>query len=136
MVCVLLSVDLRSRSFGREQRTHIPQKAIRVVANWNDFEKGAKIIEAPNATCDSAHAIGMSGWYFRKMLTFSVRRSGGLFVDGRSSSVADFTNHGRIIEPPKDIKENRTSAKEPLRAISPNTSVDVLSSSAFFESWR
>ncbi len=59
-----------------------------------------------------------------------------MFEGGFSSSSGDLTNHGRTMEPAKAIKENRTRAKEPFLAISPNTSVDVFSSSAVLGSCR
>ena len=43
---------------------------------------------------------------------------------------------GRNNEPAKDIKENNTSASEPLLAMSPTGSVEDFNSCAFAESWR
>ena len=48
--------------------THAPQRAMRVVANWNDVEKGARIIEAAKANCDKPQAVVMSIWYRPKKL--------------------------------------------------------------------
>ena len=43
--------------------THAPQRAMRVVANWKEVEKGARIIDAANASCDMPQAAVMSIWY-------------------------------------------------------------------------
>ena len=55
-------------------------------------------------------------------------------MDGFSSSDGGLTTHGRTIEPVNAINANSTRARDPFRAISPSTSVDVLSSSAVFGS--
>ena len=47
---------------GGKGDVYAPQRAMRVVANWNEVEKGAMIIEAANKNCDTAHAVVMSIW--------------------------------------------------------------------------
>ncbi len=119
----------------------MPQTAIRVVAKRNECEMGARIMEAPKASWVRAQAVGMSGWYFRMMELGDLCGRGGserppLAVDDFSSSVGPLTNQGRMMEPQKAIRENRTSAKDPLRAMSPSTSVELFSSLARSGDWR
>ena len=45
------------------RRTYAPQRAMRVVANWKEVEKGARIIEAAKANCDIPQAVVMPSWY-------------------------------------------------------------------------
>ena len=78
----------------------------------------------------------MSGWYLLNEPSMSARAVGGLLIDDGMPSDGDSTIQGKKIEPTKDIKENRTSANEPFRAMSPIVSVDVPSSAALFASWR
>ena len=52
--------------------TYAPQRAMSVVANWNEVEKGARIIEAANANCEMPQAVVMSIWY--RPMKLAVRR--------------------------------------------------------------
>ena len=40
--------------------TYAPHRAMSVVANWKEVEKGARIIEAAKANCDMPQAVVMS----------------------------------------------------------------------------
>ena len=118
-------------SGGRIGRTYAPQRAMRVVANWNEVEKGARIMEAANASCDIPQAVVMLIWYRwkRPAVRVSVR---GVFLVGyrATSSEGNITKKGRKTELAKDITENKTKAKEPFLAISPTTSFVVCNSAA------
>ena len=104
-----------------------------VVANWNEVEKGARIIEAANANCDIPHALVMSIWYRLKKV--AVPRLFPCGLRASSSEGRDIRN-GRKTELAKDITENKTKAKEPFLAISPTMSGEVLNSAAFAAFWR
>ena len=55
-----------------EEVTCIPQKVMRMVANWKDLEKGVKIIAPAKATCDRPHAIFKSVRYLLGGLRMEV----------------------------------------------------------------
>ena len=116
-----------------ERETYAPQRAMSVVANWNEVEKGARIIEAANANCEIPQAVVMSIRY--RSTKLAVR---GLFPWGlrASSSEGKEIKKGKKTELAKDITENMTKAKEPFRAISPTMSVDVFNSAALSAFWR
>ena len=51
------------REGGREGgETHMPHMAIRVVAKRKEWDIGARIMDAPNMTCERPQAVVMSGW--------------------------------------------------------------------------
>ena len=61
----------------------------------------------------------------------------GLLRTGDSvSSSGDSTSQGKMMEPAREIKENRTNARDPFRAISPTISVDDFNSAAVCSSCR
>ena len=104
-----------------------------VVENWNEVEKGARIIEAANANCEIPQAVVMSIRY--RSMKLAIR---GAFPCGlrASSSEGKEIKKGRTTELEKDMTEKRTKAKEPFRAISPTMSVDVFNSAALSAFWR
>lgn len=61
-VSLLISSPMMARGAQPYMAQDAPQRAMRVVANWNEFEKGAMIIEAANKNCDTAHAVVMPIW--------------------------------------------------------------------------
>lgn len=96
---------------------------MRVVANWNEVENGARIIEAANASWDTPQAVVMSIWFRWKRSAVRVKTRGAFGIGRRAlSSEGNDTMKGRNIELVKDITENRTNAREPFRAISPTMS--------------
>ena len=106
---------------------------MRVVANWNEVEKGARIMEDANAICDMPQAVVMSTWYRRQ----SVAVRGLVLVVCRvSSSEGDDIRKGRKMELVNDITENRTNAKEPFLAMSLTMSLVVCSAAALSAFWR
>jgi hypothetical protein len=112
--------------FVQDLRTYAPQRAMSVVANWNEVEKGARIIEAENASCDIPHAVVMSIWYRWKSVAVRVKARGAFVIGRRAlSSEGNDTKNGRKIELVKEMRENRTRAREPFLAISPTMSLVV-----------
>lgn len=117
--------------------TYAPQRAMRVVANRNDVENGARIIEAANASCDTAHAEVISIWYRWKSVAIRVKARGAFGIGRRAlSSEGNDTRKGRKIELVNDMMEKRTNASEPFRAISPTMSFVVCSLAALSAFWR
>ena len=112
--------------------TYIPQNAMRTVENRKDLDKGARIIDPANAIWDNAQAVGIVIWYLRNKSPSGTEHDDLLTTDELSSSDGSSTIQGKSIEPPKDIKENKTRANEPVLAISPTTSFDSFSSWAVF----
>ena len=113
----------------------MPHIAISVVANWNECDIGARIIDPPNATCDNPHAVVISGWYGFNLLAKLASRFGTALVETDSSSSevsveGEETTKGRMTDPAKEMMEKRTRAMEPRRAMSPTTSGDDCSSAA------
>ena len=104
---------------------------MRVVANLNEVEKGAMIIEAANKNCDTAHAVVMLIWY--RWMRLRICESGREVVWGgcwAMSSEGNDIRMGRKMELVKEIMENRTRAKDPFLAISPTMSFDDCSIAA------
>ena len=106
--------------------TYAPQRAMRVVANWNEVENGARIIEAANTSCDIPQAVVMSIWYrWKRIFVRANRRVAFMIGRGVLSSEGNDTRKGRKMELVKDMTEKRTKAKEPFLAISPTMSFVV-----------
>ena len=62
MVRLVRVIQCSERGKGG-QETYAPQRAMRVVANWKEVEKGARIIEPAKTNCEIPHAVVISIWY-------------------------------------------------------------------------
>ena len=106
----------------------MPQSVIIEVAKRKECEKGARIREAEKRIWERPHAVVRLGRYFVRVSLLTLKRR--LREAGLESWVGESTIMGRTMDPMKDIRVKRTRAEEPLRAISPRTSEDLVSSAA------